>query len=90
MMAKPLYPVENVSLDAITQAMQTWRENKEPGKRSVIPDELWCKIFTLAQSHDAKIIRGLLSISKEQYDNKYRQLIVDERPVNRELPVSLR
>lgn len=79
-MSKPILADGNVSLDEITLAMQQWREEKKAGKSRMIPDTLWIKIFSLSQSHEPKVIRGLLGISKEQYDNKYRQLIEENNP----------
>jgi len=74
-MSKQNSAVEDISLDSAINAMKQWREEKKAGKSRVIPDTLWLKIFKLAQSYDPKVLRGLLVISKEQYDNKYRQLI---------------
>lgn len=73
-MSKQNLAVEGLSLDSVIESMKQWREAKKTGKNRVIPDELWRQIFSLAQSYDPKILRGLLVISKEQYDNKYRQL----------------
>lgn len=74
-MSKQNSAVEAISLDSVINAMKQWREAKKAGKSRVIPDELWRQIFSLAQSYDPKVLRGLLVISKEQYDNKYRQFI---------------
>lgn len=58
--------------------MNLWRDNKRSGEP--IPEELWRQIFALNAFFSATKIRSKFSISKKQYDNRYRQLMGTPTP----------
>jgi hypothetical protein len=62
-----------LSIDAVLQELQHWRDNREIHKEISIPEALWKKIFSLAQTHPPAKIRGLFGISSQQYQNKFNQ-----------------
>jgi hypothetical protein len=62
-----------LSIDAVLQELQHWRDNREIHKETSIPEALWKKIFSLAQTHPPTKIRGLFGISSQQYQNKFNQ-----------------
>jgi hypothetical protein len=62
-----------LSLDAVLQELQHWRDNREIHKETSIPEALWKKIFSLAKTHSPVKIRGLFGISSQQYQNKFNQ-----------------
>jgi len=68
-----IHTLAPVSLDAVLEEIAHWRENK-PTPSAAMPDSLWCKIFTLAKTHQASKIRVLLGISTKQYNSKYEQI----------------
>ena len=63
---------ENPSLDQLIKEFAHWRANKAK-QSSPIPDELWKKIFILADTYSGAKMRALLGISSKQYRNKYEQ-----------------
>jgi len=70
--AQPLQPPP-LSIDAILQELQHWRDHRDIHKEHSIPEALWHKIFSLAKTHPPAKIRGLFGISRHQYDNKFNQ-----------------
>ena len=62
-----------LSIDAVLQELQHWRDNRDIHKETSIPEALWKKIFSLAKTHPPAKIRGLFGISSQQYQNKFNQ-----------------
>ena len=63
----------SLSIDAVLQELQHWRDNREVHKETSIPEALWKKIFSLSQAHPPAKIRGLFGISSQQYQHKFNQ-----------------
>jgi hypothetical protein len=64
-----------VTLDAVMQIMQTWRNDKERLGQH-IPDSVWQQIFRLPSDiYPPHVVRQVLGISKKQYETKYQQLL---------------
>jgi hypothetical protein len=70
--AQPLQQ-PSLSIDAVLQELQHWRDHRDIHKENSIPEALWRKIFSLAKTHPPSKIRGLFGISHQQYQNKFNQ-----------------
>jgi hypothetical protein len=62
-----------LSIDAVFQELQQWRDNRAIHKEISIPEALWKKIFSLAKTHPPSKIRSLFGISSQQYPHKFNQ-----------------
>ncbi len=63
----------STTLDTVLKEMQHWRTNKAHPKQA-IPDELWKKIFHLADIHSASAVRKIFGLNSKQYKIKHEQL----------------
>lgn len=66
-------PTTALTLDAVLQEMQHWRKHKKT-LGAALPDSLWLKLFELAKQYSPEKIRQIFSISKAQYETKYKKL----------------
>jgi hypothetical protein len=66
-------PQSSLSIDAVLQELQHWRNHRAVHKETTIPEVLWKKIFSLAKAHPTSKIRSLLGISSQQYQKKFEQ-----------------
>lgn len=67
-----------LTIDSVLQEMAHWRQNKSRFKEP-IPDELWQKIFRLAEQHGERRVRSLFGISTDRYQKKYQVLYPDKK-----------
>ncbi len=66
---------EAVSIDAVMNKLQHWRDNKSSYPGSGIPDAVWEMIFSLeGAGHRATTLRSLFGLSSAQYTRKREQL----------------
>ena len=63
----------STSIEEVLKEIENWRANK-PHVSTAMPDALWRKIFTLAQTYTASKLRALLGINTKQYNSKYEQI----------------
>jgi len=66
---------EQISFDAVLQAMEHWRGNKAK-YGSAIPDELWSPIFQLSETFPPEKIRQVFAISGYSCEREHRFLLI--------------
>jgi len=74
-----------LSIESVLSDMDQWRQNKSHFKEP-IPDQLWQKIFTLAQQHGEKRIRSVFGLSTERYQKKYQALHPEQSTTPKSTP----
>jgi len=68
---------EAATLDTVFKAIQHWRTHKAAYPGGSIPDEVWKKIFILAEQdeYSPSNLRQLFRLNSGQYDRKYQALM---------------
>lgn len=67
-------PNKNVSLDAVLKEFEEWRVNK-PHAGTPMPDEIWLKLFELAELYTKAKVRALFGINNKQFAKKHEELV---------------
>ncbi len=68
------------TLHSVNEAIENWRRTKSGNGGHSMPDSLWQQIFLLAESYTAKKVRHFFSLSKTQYDSKFKKLFPPSEP----------
>ncbi len=68
---------EAVTLEPVFKAIQHWRTHKKSYPGGAIPDEVWKKVFILAEQdgYSPSNLRQLFRLNSGQYDRKYQALM---------------
>lgn len=77
-MSKQLTPEsEVITLESVFKSIQHWREHKDEYPGRAIPDEIWKKMFALAEQdeYSPSIVRQLFKLNSDQYNRKHKALM---------------
>jgi len=61
------------SLENVLKEFEEWRKNKKHSA-TPIPDQLWHKVFDLAEIYTELKVRAIFGINTQQYSTKYKVL----------------
>lgn len=88
-MSKQLTPeTEVVTLENVFKSIQHWRTHKKAYPGCAIPDEVWGKIFILAEQdeYSPSSLRQFFKLNSEQYNRKNQELMgkasPEKKPIN--------
>jgi hypothetical protein len=63
-----------ITIESALIEFEHWRMNKDQYTSKGIPDELWLKVFKLAETNSNSRIRAIFGINNKQYNYKYEEL----------------
>lgn len=68
---------EVITLESVFKSIQHWREHKNEYPGRAIPDEIWKKMFALAEQdeYSPSIVRQLFKLNSDQYNRKHQALM---------------
>jgi len=82
-MSKQITPASKVvTLEPVLKAIQHWRKHKKDYPRGAIPDEIWEKVFILAEQdeYSPSELRRLFALNTQKYNLKYQELMEKNSP----------
>jgi len=88
MSKKLISEAEGVTLESVFESIQYWREHKDAYPNRAIPDEIWKKVFILAEQgkYSPLSLRQFFKLNSDQYNRKHQALMggssPEEKPTN--------